>query len=122
MEYTLVPRKVKVVIDSDYGVYDYETRFDICDLDGNILDDAQGHGYKSAQGAHRAAAYKFKGGAKKAAEGRAFWQRNKDLAKHMEDWMLINFKTPPSDEDIVNFAKECGVDHFDVKLMKYLKF
>ena len=36
----------------------YDTRYVIVDDEGNILDDAQGYGYKSARNAHAAWAYK----------------------------------------------------------------
>lgn len=42
-----------------------ETRFRIITEEGEIVDDAQGYGYRSAQGAHKAMWYKFKGGRQK---------------------------------------------------------
>ena len=41
-------------------------RFIIVDLNGKLLDDAQGYGYKSILNAHKAATYKFCGGKDKS--------------------------------------------------------
>ena len=46
-------------------VEDYETRYRIEDDEGNIIDDAQGYGYKSRKNAAKVLWYKFKGGREK---------------------------------------------------------
>lgn len=115
MSYQLKPRQVQIAIDAEFGIYETQIRFDICDSDGKVIDDAQGYGYKSAQSAHKAASYKFKGGNKKA-----FWRKNKEFAVKLTDMLLINFKDPPSDAEIVAFAAECGITHFNPKLVKAL--
>lgn len=120
MEYQLKPRTVRVVVDAEFGIYDTQTRFDICDLEGKVLDDAQGYGYKSAQAAHKAAAYKFKGGKQKADAAKAFWREHPEFAKKLADVLLLNFKNPPTDAEIVEFAAQCGIPNFNPKLVKAL--
>lgn len=120
MSYQLKDRTVRIAIDEEFGIFDTQTRFDICDLDGKVLDNAQGYGYKTAQAAHRAAAYKFKGGKQKADAAKAFWREHKDFAEKLSDVLLINFKDPPTDAEIVAFAAECGIANFNPKLVKAL--
>lgn len=120
MSYQLKSRQVRVAIDEEYDMYETQTRFDICDLEGKVMDNAQGYGYKTAQSAHKAATYKFKGGKQKADAAKAFWREHKEFAKKLSDVLLINFKDPPSDEEIVAFAAECAVSNFNPKFVKAL--
>ena len=120
MNYQLKARTVRVAIDEEFGIFDTQTRFDICDTNGKVLDDAQGYGYKTAQAAHKAAAYKFKGGKQKVDAAKAFWRKHKDFARKLSDILLDNFKDPPTDAEIVAFAAECGVANFDPKLVEAL--
>lgn len=120
MNYQLKSRQVCVAIDEEFGMYDTQTRFDICDTDGKVIDDAQGYGYKSAQSDHKAAAYKFKGGKQKADAAKSFWRRNEEFAKKLSDMLLDSFKEPLSDAEIVAFAAECGISNFNPKFVKAL--
>lgn len=120
MNYQLKSRQVRVVIDEEFGMFETQTRFDICDADGKVIDDAQGYGYKSAQSAHKAASYKFKGGKQKADAAKAFWRQNKEFARKLSDVLISNFKEPPSDAEIVAFAVECGISNFNPKFVKTL--
>lgn len=120
LSYQLKPHVVSAPRDGELVHYESQTRFDICDLEGNVIDDAQGYGYKSAQSAHRAAAYRFKGGAKKANTAKAFWRKNKVFGEKLLEVLLINVKTPPSDEALLAFAVEQGVEGFEPKFVKYL--
>ena len=50
---------VDYIMERKYGYLERETRFVIMDLEtGEILDDAQGYGYKTAVKAHRAYGWK----------------------------------------------------------------
>lgn len=120
MSYQLKSRQVRVAIDEEFSMYETQTRFDICDADGKVIDDAQGYGYKSAQSAHKAASYKFKGGKKKADEAKAFWRHHKEFAIKLSDLLLSSFKEPPSDADIIAFSVECGISDFNSKFVKAL--
>lgn len=118
--YQLKSRTVRIAIDEEFGIYDTQTRFDICDVEGKVIDDAQGYGYKTMQAAHKAAAYKFKGGREKAAAAAKFWRKNKDFAEKLSDLLLATFKDPPSNKQIIEFAQECGIKNFDPKLIRHL--
>jgi hypothetical protein len=122
MNYQLKSRQVRVVIDENFGIFDSQLRFDICDEAGKVIDDAQGYGYKSAQSAHKAASYKFKGGKQKADAAKvlakAFWRQNKSFAAQLSDMLLCSIKEPPSDPELIAFAIECGVANFDPRFVK----
>ena len=63
-----VPYTIKV--DYDYGITETETRYRIVSTEtGEILDDAQGYGYRTAQKAYAAYSYKTR-------------DRSKDAEKH----------------------------------------
>jgi len=88
----------KVTIDYGCGIKDYETRYRIVSTDtGEILDDAQGYGYKSIQKAFSAYAYKHRDKSKdaeKAAKRKRIekWlDEHKVFEEHMNDaavWAL----------------------------------
>lgn len=120
MRYQLKSRVVRIPIDEAFGIFDTQTRFDICDMDGKVIDDAQGYGYKTAQSAHKAAAYKFKGGKQTSDSAKAFWRKHKYFANKLSNMLLDNFKEPPTDTEIVEFAAECGVSNFNPKLVNAL--
>jgi hypothetical protein len=124
MEYQVKARTVRVIIDEEFGIFDTQTRFDICDVNGEVIDNAQGYGYKTAQSAHKAASYKFKGGKQKVdtakASAKAFWRNNQDFANKLIYVLEANFKDSPTEAEIVAFAAECGVVAFDTKYMNYI--
>ena len=105
-------------------------RFIIVDPDtGEVLDDAQGYGYKNAQKAEKAAWYKFKGGKEKldAArnEARDFWDANNKFAKAADAWCMDWFKEVARGEvdtntELAALAKEMGVVGFKTKFLDYL--
>lgn len=122
MKYLVKERVVRVVMDDGFFHDEHlESRFDICDEKGNVIDDAQGHGYKTEQKAHRAAYYKFKGGKEKIEEAVAFWKANPVFAKQMSDFLLANFKEKLSDADVLSFAHSCGFENFNPKWNRQLR-
>lgn len=83
---------------TDYdGFIENEIRYVIVEKGtGKVLDDAQGYGYKTAQGAHKAGWYKFQRGrdhiitgAEKAKE---FWDLHPEAAKEIENQMEMWYK------------------------------
>lgn len=76
-----------------------------------------GYGYKTAQSAQKAAAYKFKRGKKKQDAAKAFWRKYKDFAQKLSEALLASFKDPPTNAELIAFAAECGVINFDLKLV-----
>ncbi len=104
----------------DYG-YEIATviRYKIIDDDNKIIDDAQGHGYKSKASANKAMAYKFKGGKqKKQAEvknRKEFFKKYEGLEQFIEDIFENNHKEivygNVTDDDILLHIKNTfGVD------------
>lgn len=92
----------------------YDKRFVVLDKDsGEILDDAQGYGYKTAQKAHAAWAYKNRDKSKDKAKA--------EKRKHIQKWMKEH-KSFVRAMDTVAFeiAKgSCGPDEkFDAKFVK----
>ena len=71
-------------------------RFVIISVSGELLDDAQGYGYKTRQNAEKAAWYKFKGGKeKKEATKRnamIFWKKHPDIKQFATDYIEGSFK------------------------------
>ena len=79
------------VVESDVLSKEYDRRYVVVNKDtGEILDDAQGYGYKTAQKAHAAWAYKNrdkskdKAKAKKRRHIRAWLKEHKDFAEAMD--------------------------------------
>ena len=99
----------------------WEPRFVIVDDNGNVLDDAQGYGYTSAQNAHRAWGWKHNKKARAKDRGIAkWWRKHKDFEERLTDLIEDNFKEIGTgfvtDKDIFaaaqTIASEMGVDHF----------
>lgn len=94
----------------------YETRYSIVDIEtGEVLDDAQGYGYKTAQKAYKAYTYKTQGGREKDKEIIKFWKENKELLKYVEKlentWITELCKGEINLKDIQRWIKEeKGVD------------
>ena len=95
---------VKKSQDDDYGVFVsrvQETRFVIINEEtGEILDDAQGYGYKSPQAAYRCWSYKTK--PKKARK------HIQDIRKKNRSWVESNSDFFDSLEDDVFHAEKAG--------------
>lgn len=116
-------------IDYGDGFKEIETRYAIVDeVTGEILDDAQGYGYKTFEKARKALWYKFKGGRSKIAadksESRKFFKNNPGLKERLTELLEINVKEiargEVSDKDIMDWVKkEFGVD-IPKKYLKYL--
>jgi hypothetical protein len=80
-------------------VYWKDGRYIIIDKStGEILDDAQGYGYKDKQRAIKAMWWKFKNGKEKVDNNKKLFKEwikiddNKRIYKEIEDILLINFK------------------------------
>jgi hypothetical protein len=108
----------------------HDGRFIIADAETQeVLDNAQGHGYKTRQNAEKAAWYKFKGGkAKQDAErqaARAFWRQYPAFAKAVStyyEWNVQEIARGETDPkaDLATLADEMGVDGFRDAYVAYL--
>jgi len=123
MSYKIVSRTVKT--DIDYGIVDTENRYDIVSESGEIIDNAQGYGYKTYQSAQKAAWYKFKGGKQKTdalkKQAKAFWKNNKAFGIELSELFDLNFKDPMTETEINAFALEKGISGFDIKFIDHLE-
>jgi len=118
----------KEVIHDD-GFREMETRYAIVDeVTGEILDDAQGYGYRTFEKAREALWYRFKGGRSKIeaskSESRKFFKDNPKIKARLIELIEINVKEialgEVSDEDIMDWVKkEFGVD-IPKNCLKYL--
>ena len=103
--YTITVSNPRYAEDFDDGDRD-EVRYRIVAEDGNVIDDAQGYGYRSAMKAQKAMWYKFKGG--------------KQKMKHDERTRQWLFKSNPGftkgyhrlrEESNFLYAKYMGIDY-----------
>lgn len=105
-----------------------EKRYIILDDDGNVIDDAQGYGYKSFEKAKKALWYKFKKGKEKIKndkkDSEKFWKDNPEAKKEMSDMLDFHFKEimrgETSKKDIIKKIEEKFKIKIDKKYLKYL--
>lgn len=102
------------------GCESEETRYAIADDNGNIVDDAQGYGYKTSKSAAKAMWWKFKDGKKKASKQAAWWRQHKDLFAEIQKFLEINFKEIMRGEltqaDVDEQLKAIAKDQFKIEL------
>lgn len=109
----------------------YEPRYVIVDTEtGEIVDDAQGYGYKSKENAYKAWGYKSKvknpkkhknDMKKKVME---FKKEHKGLMKRLDDLMFYAFKDNEkiTNKDIKGFLKENGIEELPFTINELLKY
>ncbi len=97
---------VKRPMDKTCNPWEQDDRWVIVDFrTGNIIDDAQGYGYKSPQKAAKAGWWKFKGGKIRTNNEEKIvklWMSNN--AKYVEEYeniVICNFKDLPSKNELV---------------------
>ena len=109
----------------------YEPRYVVIDTEtGEIVDDAQGYGYKSKQNAYKAWTYKskVKNPKKHKAEVKKkvteFKKEHKGLMKRLEDMMFYAFKDNEelTNKDIEHFLKENGIEGLSFTINQLLKY
>ena len=106
-------------------IIDRETRFVIVEKGKDkVLDDAQGYGYKTAQGAHKAGWYKFQRGKEKISSEKAlakqFWKQHPELVSEVEQNMWYALKDGISDLEL----EKQYMDEYNMPkgALKYLEF
>jgi hypothetical protein len=72
----------------EFEIKKVDTRFIIVEKEtGNLLDDAQGYGYKTARGAHKAGWYKYQRGKEKItsekSDAKKFWKQHSDIKQEV---------------------------------------
>lgn len=118
MNYKIITKSI------DVDLYVTITRFIIISEDGEIIDDAQGYGYKTFQSAQKAAWYKLKGGKKKSADLKKqaywFWRTNSNFKQEIQHILEINCKNPNIKSEIKLYTKCKNITNFDIKYLDYL--
>ena len=101
-----------------------QNRYVIVNDNGDVVDDAQGYGYKTYQNATKVIWYRSKKGKSKINRGKKFWKKNPDVKEWIDDIISINFKeisrNEVSYEDIRKEAEEKFNIYIDKSYMKYL--
>jgi ribosomal protein L17 len=101
-----------------------EKRYIIVDTNGNVIDDAQGYGYKNRQNAHKVIYYRKnkKKIHKKESDIKIFWKKNKELKKYVEEMIELNFKEILRKEITIEDIRKEAMNDFDIEIPKgYIK-
>ena len=100
--------KVKKEFEERYIIINSET--------GEIIDDAQGYGYKTSKKAYAAYYYKYKGGLEKRIKHQVFWKKNIEIAKHIDE--LVLYWSKEISKHNISYAEILKVvnEHFDVSI------
>jgi len=113
-----VPYPVMVPAGDEYDFDRTETRWRLVDEStGRIVDDAQGHGYKTAQAAHSAHGYKRTMRARKTSaknvkqRARAWWDRHNELHDTIIDMQFQALKQGIPDDDMNHEVEQYLTDH-----------
>ena len=86
---------------------------------GKLLDDAQGYGYKTSQGAHKAGWYKYQRGKEKLtsekSDAKKFWKQHRDIQKvfgeSLECWVKEIARGEITEAEIVSdIEKRFGIE------------
>lgn len=105
-------------------------RFEIVDTDtGEVVDNANGYGYKSKPNAYKAGWYKFGGGKKKVDDSESWWRMKEHRAfrSFLEDISFDLMKDSCGDraefhsslkECALNYAKEHNISDFKPEYLK----
>lgn len=116
-----VPYTVTVPAEDEYDFDRTETRWRLVDeTTGDIVDDAQGYGYRSAQAARRAHGYKAtarrRGTSTKSIKRRAqaWWRTHEQLRAELEDMQLQALKQGVSDRAMRQACEQHLNEHVTV--------
>lgn len=98
-----------------------ETRYIIINNEtGEIIDEAQGYGYKSKRKAHKVIYYKYKRGREKLKQYEIFWKSHKEIATQLRETYSIWFKEISKGE-ITTEDMLCELNHkFNTDIPKHL--
>ena len=87
------------------------------------MDDAQGYGYKTEQGAHKASWFKYGGGEskinKEKSETKKFFKNKPEIRKFIEDFYDINFKEICAGFNAADAIIEEVKEEYGIEIPKY---
>jgi hypothetical protein len=110
--YLLILHKMK--IDKIFKNNDF--RFIILDDNDQVIDDANGYGYKTYQNAEKRMWFKFKGGKEKLDIISKFWKENQHIYKYYIDLLEINCKEISRYEVTVKELIDDTNEYFNTKI------
>lgn len=126
-EYKVIEIQKTSVPKDKYEFPIQETRYIIVSSStNNIIDDAQGYGYKSKRNAEKAMWYKFNNGKAKLNNDKksalSFWASNSDIKDDLENIMFIGCKegSEPTLNELVEYVKNTYDMDIDPKWIKYM--
>lgn len=124
------PPYSKTVVEFEVKPYNKVAgRFAIFKKDnGELLDSAQGYGYKTIKAANKAGWYKFSKGWQSIKSKEAWWNYHPEFKKDVNDFFEWNWKEigigditeEEIEDEIDKLAEKHGIKNFDQKLLKYL--
>jgi len=119
-------QEIRIEKKTEWGI-ETDIRYIIVDeTTGEIIDDAQGYGYKTKQKAYSAYNYKFNGGKKKHSEYKEFWKKRKEIAKFIDElystWLKEIARGEIVEEDILEEVEKQFGEKIPKKMLKYTHY
>lgn len=115
-------------MNTTYRIVNYKgNRYAIANQDDEIIDDAQGWGYKTRQSAQKALWWKFKGGKQKNNKEKnklKAWlknETNKKVHKRIEYLIETHFKEIARNETTIDDIYEIVKEEFNIEIPSYVK-
>jgi len=126
-DYKVIQIQKKSIPEDKYDFPITETRYVIVSTStNNVIDDAQGYGYKTKQNAEKAIWYKFKGGKSKTdsvkKSATSFWKYNSNIKDDLENIIFIGCKenNEPTSNELVSYVKNKYNTDIDPEWIKYM--
>lgn len=108
-------------------------RYEIVDTEtGEVVDNANGYGYKSKPNAYRAAWYKFGGGKAKVSSTENWWKKHESFRRRISDELFYIAKDCCGADDggktfdaevkeyAIRMAEELGIKDFKPEYLKHM--
>ena len=108
-----------------YKIVPYKDRFIIIDLEGVIIEDARGYGFKTFESAKKAALYKFGGGKEKISVCKAKYndwaKENKKVVTEIDNWVACCFKEISRGETTMDEIFKRAEEELSIKIPGFVK-
>jgi len=114
--------RINKKVEIDDGLYNNEFRY-ICvdDENGEVLEDAQGYGFKTYSAAAKSYWYKHKGGKEKIDKSKLFFKRHPEIQCFVDKIYENNFKEFARGEWTINDLRKAVLKEFDVEIPSYVR-
>ena len=121
-----IPEKKSIEI--EYMDEELPTRYAIADSTGNIIDNAQGYGFKTRQKAYLAMQWKFNGGSDRAANNKESFNSwvnlepiHKEVIKRYNNLMDIHAIEISQGETEMSEIWDCIKEEYPIDIPEYIK-